>query len=210
MKITITRHSKTLWNKEKRLQGCKDSPLSPEGMDNILALKEHIKNNHYDAICSSPIKRAYDTAKLLFDNQPIITDERIREMNFGLLEGQKIDEIPEEYKKAYHDLWCHPEISNGIPEGETYDEIEERVKDFLNDLVKKPYDNVFIVTHGFCFTIIMATIMNLDRKDYIKVNSPVVDGCSETIVVYSNGAFTVEVYGNNNFLPHQSNESFSK
>ncbi len=60
MKITITRHSKTLWNKEKRLQGCKDSPLSPEGMDNILALKEHIKNNHYDAIYSSPIKRAYD------------------------------------------------------------------------------------------------------------------------------------------------------
>ena len=76
--------------------------------------------------------------------------------------------------------------------------------------MKKPYDNVFIVTHGFCFTIIMATIMNLDRKDYIKVNSPVVDGCSETIVDYSNGAFTVEVYGNNNFLPHQSNESFSK
>lgn len=210
MKITITRHSKTFWNKEKRLQGCKDSPLSPEGMDNILALKEHIKNNHYDAIYSSPIKRAYDTAKLLFDNQPIITDERIREMNFGLLEGQKIDEIPEKYKKTYHDLWCHPEISNGIPEGETYDEIEERVKDFLNDLVKKPYDNVFIVTHGFCFTIIMATIMNLDRKDYIKVNSPVVDGCSETIVDYTNGAFTVEVYGNNDFLPHQSNESFSK
>ena len=134
MKITITRHSKTLWNKEKRLQGCKDSPLSPEGMDNILALKEHIKNNHYDAIYSSPIKRAYDTAKLLFDNQPIITDERIREMNFGLLEGQKINEIPEKYKKSYHDLWCHPEISNGIPEGETYDEIEERIKDFLNDL----------------------------------------------------------------------------
>ena len=103
MKITITRHSKTLWNKEKRLQGCKDSPLSPEGMDNILALKEHIKNNHYDAIYSSPIKRAYDTVKLLFDDQSIITDEHIREMNFGILEGQKIDEIPEEYKKAYHD-----------------------------------------------------------------------------------------------------------
>ena len=102
MKITITRHSKTLWNKEKRLQGCKDSPLSPEGMDNILALKEHIKNNHYDAIYSSPIKRAYDTAKLLFDEQPIITDERIREMNFGILEGQKINDIPEEYKKTYH------------------------------------------------------------------------------------------------------------
>ena len=115
-----------------------------------------------------------------------------------------------EYKKTYHDLWCHPEISNGIPEGETYDEIEERVKDFLNDLVKKPYDNVFIVTHGFCFTIIMATIMNLERIDYIKVNSPVVDGCSETIVDYSNGEFSVEIYGNNDFLPHQSNESFSK
>lgn len=128
MKITITRHSKTLWNKEKRLQGCKDSPLSPEGMDNILALKEHIKNNHYDAIYSSPIKRAYDTAKLLFDDQSIITDERIREMNFGLLEGQKIDEIPEEYKKAYHDLWCHPEISMVFQKGKPMMKLKKELK----------------------------------------------------------------------------------
>ena len=187
MKIMITRHSKTLWNKEKRLQGCKDSPLSQDGIENILALKEHIKNNHYDIVYSSPIKRALDTAKLLFDDTKIITDERIREMNFGPLEGQKIDEIPEEYQKAYHDLWCHPEVSNGIPGGETYNEIEARVRSFLDDLVKEPYENVFIVTHGFCFTILMATILKLKRQDYIKVNSPVVDGCSETIVNYQDG-----------------------
>ena len=210
MKITITRHSKTLWNKEKRLQGCKDSPLSQDGIENILALKEHIKNNHYDIVYSSPIKRALDTAHLLFDDTQIITDERIREMNFGPLEGQKIDEIPKAYQKAYHDLWCHPELSNGIPGGETYDEIEARVKSFLNDVVKESYENVFIVTHGFCFTILMASILQLKREDYTKVNSPVVDGCSETIINYQDGKFVVEVYGNNDFLPHQSNESFSK
>lgn len=210
MKITITRHSKTLWNKGKRLQGCKDSPLSQDGIENILALKEHINNNHYDIVYSSPIKRALDTAHLLFDDVNIVTDERIREMNFGPLEGQRIDDIPKEYQEAYHNLWCHPELSNGIPGGETYDEIETRVHSFLNDLVKKPYENVFIVTHGFCFTILMASILHLERKDYIKINSQVVDGCSLTIVDYKNNQFKVEVYGQNDYLPHQSNESFSK
>ena len=52
--------------------------------------------------------------------------------------------------------------------------------------------------------------MNLKRKDYVKVNSPIVDGCSETIVAYQDGHYTIEKYGDHSFLPHQSNESFSK
>lgn len=49
-------------------------------------------------------------------------------MNFGILEGQKINEIPEEYKKTYHDLWCHPEISNGIPEGKPMMKLKKELK----------------------------------------------------------------------------------
>ena len=44
MKIYITRHSKTLWNQEKRLQGWQDSPLSETGIKDALLLKDRIKD----------------------------------------------------------------------------------------------------------------------------------------------------------------------
>lgn len=43
MKIFITRHSKTLWNQEKKLQGWKDSPLTKEGINDALLLKRELK-----------------------------------------------------------------------------------------------------------------------------------------------------------------------
>ena len=92
MKIYITRHSKTKWNEEKRLQGRKDSPLTKEGIDNAFALKDHLNSFKFDYIYSSPIDRAYHTAQILFDNR-IIKDNRLMEMNFGEFEGKYISEL---------------------------------------------------------------------------------------------------------------------
>ncbi len=211
MKIYITRHSKTLWNEQRRLQGCKDSPLTKIGKENALALRDHIKDLSFDAIYSSPIQRAYTTATLLFGHDDmIIKDDRIREMNFGILEGCSIDELTGEKQKEYNDLWKHPEYSLGIEGGESYDDIENRVRDFLDDLKKSGNEKVFVVTHGFCFIIMLGMIMGLKRQDYTKINSRVVDGCSLTIVDYSNHRFTVEQYGDNSYLPHITNENFVK
>ncbi|MEG0683676.1 MAG: histidine phosphatase family protein, partial [Coprobacillus sp.] len=43
MNIYITRHSQTVWNEEKRLQGSQDSPLTVQGESNALALRNYIK-----------------------------------------------------------------------------------------------------------------------------------------------------------------------
>ena len=51
MKIYITRHSKTLWNEQKRLQGRLDSPLTQEGIDNALALKKYLTDNALQFDC---------------------------------------------------------------------------------------------------------------------------------------------------------------
>lgn len=74
MKIYLTRHSQTLWNIEKRLQGRKDSPLTNEGKENAKALKQYIQNMYFDYIYSSPIPRAYITAQYVFQDN-IIKDE---------------------------------------------------------------------------------------------------------------------------------------
>jgi len=209
MKIYITRHSKTVWNQEKRLQGRKDSPLVEEGINNAYALRNYLLDIQFDCVYSSPIKRAYDTAKLITDHE-IITDERLLEMDFGIFEGQKISDILKRDDHIYDDLWNHPEKFERIPNGESYDEVIGRVKDFLEELQTKNYENVLIVTHGMFFINMIAYMLKLERKDYIKINQRVVDGCSLTLFEEKNGSYQQIFYGKNDFLPHISNEIFNQ
>lgn len=210
MKIYITRHSRTLWNEQKRLQGRKDSPLTKHGIENARALSAYVKDLRIDVIYSSPIPRAYKTAKLVFPDREIIKDDRLMEMNFGVCEGMYLDEIPADLKEVYTQLWQHPELSSGLPEGESYDEIEERVSSFLNDLTHHDIESAFIVTHGFCFTIIVALMLGLKREEYPQVNQKIVNGCSLTVFDYQNGHYTQEVYGDNHFLPYKTKDVFAR
>ena len=209
MNIYITRHSKTIWNQEKRLQGRKDSPLTDEGIKNAYALKKYINNISFDCVFSSPIKRAYDTAKILTNNQ-IVIDHNLIEMDFGVLEGKKISEILQTNYEVYNNMWNHPELFERIKDGESYDEVQNRVKIFLDNLKKKNFNNVLIVTHGMLFINMCAYMLGLERKDFIKINQQVVDGCSLTLFEEIDGEYKMVFFGKNDFLPYQSNNIFNK
>ncbi len=211
IKIYLTRHSKTQWNEEKRLQGRKDSPLTQKGIENAIALKKYISHINFDYIYSSPILRAYDTAKLIFDNQDIIQDKRLAEMNFGIFEGQKISDILKKDDKLYYQLWHEPEKFTCIPHGETYDQVIERVHSFLSDIESLPDNSqIMIVTHGMYFIVLLATMLGLEKKDFVKLNQKVVDGCSLTCVLYDQNKYILDFYNECSFLPYVANESFSK
>ena len=194
MKIYLTRHSKTLWNQEKRLQGRLDSPLTQEGIENAQALKKYLHDSHlkFDYIYTSPILRAYHTASLLFDENKLIQDERLMEMNFGDFEGRKIADIH-------------------LTDHESYDDVIARVNSFLNDLTKLPSQSqVLIVTHGMYFIIMLAVMLHLERKDFIRINQKVVEGCSLTCVEYDGQDYHVLSYNQHDYLPHVMNASFAK
>lgn len=211
MKIYLTRHSKTIWNNELRLQGRGDSPLTDDGKANALALKKYLKDISldFDYIYSSPTKRSYDTACLLFDKSRIIKDERLVEMDFGKLEGQKIHELKDNDKQIYDDLWNHPEKFERIPGGESYEEVICRCQSFLNDIKKLDQNSsILIMTHGMYFIVLLATMLHLDKKDYIKINHPVVDGCSLTLVEYIDDYHLI-YYNKHDYLPHRMEDIYN-
>lgn len=213
MKIYITRHSKTLWNEEKRLQGRLDSPLSQEGIENALALKQYLQDNslQFDYVFSSPIPRANQTAHLLFDQQSITLDKRLMEMNFGDFEGQKISDLLENHYELYDQLWNHPECFERIPHGESYEEVIARVQSFLDDLKQLPHDSqVMVVTHGMCFVIFMSIFLHISKKDLVQINQQIVEGCSLTWIEEKNGSYQVIYYNEHQFLPHVMHASFAK
>lgn len=213
MKIYLTRHSKTVWNQEKRLQGRCDSPLTPEGIENAKALKHYLDQSQlsFDYIYSSPIQRAYQTALLLFDKSQIIQDDNLVEMNFGVFEGRRIADILKTDGELYNHLWHHPEQFTRIPEGESYDEVIKRAQYFLNQLKQLDGNsNVLVVTHGMYFIVLLATMLGLDRKDYVRINQKVVEGCSLTLVEETNGHYELIKYNQCDYLPHIMNASFAK
>ena len=210
MKIYITRHSKTIWNQEKRLQGRKDSPLTQEGIENAYALKDYISDISFDKVYTSPILRAKKTCEIICGNNDYIEDDRLMEMNFGDFEGKRIVDILKDDAEIYNDLWKRPECFTRIDHGESYDEVKDRAVSFLDDLIKQSYENVLIVTHGMYFVVLLATILGLDKKDYIKINQPVVEGCSLTCVDYSHGKYTLEFYNQGDYLPHRSHTDFTQ
>ena len=89
MELYIVRHGKTEWNGKGRIQGWSDIELTDEGRAAARKTAEALKDLHIDAIYASPLKRAYETACILRGKRemPVIKDERIKEVGFGVLEG---------------------------------------------------------------------------------------------------------------------------
>ena len=208
MKIYITRHSKTIWNEEKRLQGWKDSPLTNQGKEDAKELKKYLEHLSIDHVYSSPIKRAYDTATLLFD-QEIIIDDRLKEMNFGDYEGKLINNLFDD--KDYNDLWNCPKSDFGLKNGETYQEVYDRLNDFLKEIYcLHSNETVFIVIHGMLFTIFLGIVYGLKIEELTKVNSNIVQGCSLTDIDFDGNNFVINYIGKNDFLTNQESIRYNK
>jgi len=88
--LFLARHGETLWNKEKRLQGSKNIPLSEVGLQQAEALTESLLNFSIDEIITSKLKRAYQTAEIVGKRLevPIKKLKGFNEQSYGKFEGQ--------------------------------------------------------------------------------------------------------------------------
>ena len=199
MKIYITRHSLTAWNEEKRLQGWKDSPLTKQGKEDALKLGEYMKTIHIDQVYSSPLLRAKSTARLIFKNENIIEDSRLKEMNFGDYEGEYIQDL-----KKKHDYFClchQPQLSFSLPNGETYEEVVFRLNDFILEKYNEdPQQTIFITIHGMLFTILHGIFLDLPVERLNEVNQEIVRGCSLSLFEFDGKKHKIDFIGKDCFL----------
>ncbi|WP_455683397.1 histidine phosphatase family protein [Thomasclavelia sp.] len=205
MKIFITRHSKTLWNQEKKLQGWKDSPLTKEGINDALLLKKRIQNISIDYCYSSPINRAKQTSEILFEH--VILDDRLKEMNFGIYEGKNITELLND--KQYDALWNQPNDDVKLPGGESYKEVQKRLLNFIDEIYQKNSDKtIFITIHGMLFIILHGLMLEYKTSDLVKINQHVIRGCSLSEVEYDGKKFDIKYIGDDRHLKNTETISY--
>lgn len=168
MKLYIIRHGETDWNKAKRLQGQSDTELNEYGIELARITGVALKDVHFDYIFSSPLKRAYRTAELIRMDRPlkIITDERLKEIGFGVNEGVPSELITENF----HYFFDAPEKYTPAKGGETYAQLCARSRDFIDSVIvplseREPDATVLITAHGALNKSMMIYLNHLEIKN---------------------------------------------
>lgn len=139
--VYMVRHGQTDYNKKRIMQGISDIDLNSEGKRQAKEAKEKLKDVNFDICFSSPLARAYETAKIIVGNKcDILFNDLLTERDLGKFEGKNY----EQYKK--YDFWDIKSNSNynGV---ETVKDLFIRTKKFLDELKNKDYNKVLIVSH---------------------------------------------------------------
>lgn len=170
LKIYITRHGETQWNRECKMQGWKDSNLTQKGIDNAIKLGESLKDIDFHHIYCSPLGRAVDTARYIRGdkNTKIIKIESLKEMGFGVWEGMKNEKIKEMYKEQQDNFWNKPQLYKSV-NGESFDNIIDRVRKAFNEIIKTTTgENILIITHTVVIKAIYLIIKKYSLEDFWK------------------------------------------
>jgi broad specificity phosphatase PhoE len=157
--LVLVRHGETDWNVTGRFQGQADPPLNANGREQARALAEQLALSRIDAIYSSDLQRAYDTARIVADRVglTVIIDPRLREVSQGAWEGVVLADILARYPREWAMREQDP-LHSRPPGGESVAEVAQRASAAADAIaIAHPNGRVVVVTHG----LTQATLMCL-------------------------------------------------
>uniref|UniRef100_A0A0P4WD79 Uncharacterized protein n=1 Tax=Scylla olivacea TaxID=85551 RepID=A0A0P4WD79_SCYOL len=98
MRFTFVRHGETQANKDRCIQGHTDIPLCQSGEEQASRAGERLKDVRFSRVYASDLCRASTTCRLILAKNtchppPLIIDTRLRERNFGSVEGMVFEEV---------------------------------------------------------------------------------------------------------------------
>lgn len=203
MEIYFIRHGQTIWNKEKRFQGLKDSPLTDLGIEQAKKLGQKLKNIKFDKFYSTHLKRALDTANYIKGdrNQKIEIFDDFIEISMGDMEGVQQDDFrklyPLQLEAFYHNQMDYDPRPYG---GESFLDIRKRVEKGLKKFIElnKNYERVLMVSHGATLKVLFHYLKGKDMSELL--NEEIPKNTSYTVVRYENDKFEIIDFSNTSHL----------
>jgi len=170
--ICLLRHGETAFNAQgNKYCGRTDIEINENGVRQAARMKELLKAWRFDAVFSSPLKRARRTAEIVSDQaDAVISDDRLIEVNFGEWEGKNSDEFktldPESWLNWLHD----PGLNQAGRTGETAKQVIERLADFFGELLEN-FDGktVLVVAHNGVNRLFLAHSLGMPLSNYRKI-----------------------------------------
>lgn len=172
MELILVRHGETEWNKQRRIQGCRsDTGLSPRGREQADKLAAVLRKERIDAIYSSPLKRALETAQTIAEacGLPVQTLPELREIDAGQLDGLLERELTGPLEAAWNEL-CSGNAAAQLPEGESLRDLQKRTSWAVDRMLEKHIDgNVVVVAHLLANLAITCQALDIDIRQIARL-----------------------------------------
>ena len=187
--ILIARHGQSDWNHEKRWQGHADRPLTDRGREQAQALADRLAHIELDAVYSSDLKRARDTAAVVAESQGLEVRQLhdLREVDVGSWSGLTRAEAEERFPEGFA-RW-----RDGYPgwmDGETYEAMTDRVLRAVREIATEHESGrVLVVSHGGPIRAMHAAALGLDVHAYRRLR-PVEPNARLSAVCFVDGRLT--------------------
>lgn len=197
MKLILVRHGETSWNRQKKIQGSSDIGLNGLGTEQAQKLASSLRDEQIEAIITSPLKRAYETARAIsqYHDVNIEVENDLQELNTGELEGLTFPEVMARYPTFVQD-WRDNRASLVMPNGESLIELQNRAWQVIQRTISNT-KNTVVVSHNFALATILCKLQNLDISSSREIHLGV---ASKTCVDIENGKAVVSSFNQTDHL----------
>lgn len=166
MEIYLIRHGESTGNGRQRFLGWSDYPLSPTGLQQAEAVARRLASHGPMPVICSDLLRARQTAEAIAASWggDVLTDQRWRETNFGLLDDRPWDELSNDAALS-RQMETDP-LNTRWPNGESPAQMAERVKDAFNEICARTDERLTIVAHGGPIHAVLADCLGIPQERY--------------------------------------------
>jgi len=149
MLLYCVRHGESTYNLEGRLQGQSDTHLSPLGQKHAAAIAATLSQLPIQAIYSSPLSRALETAQPLADALGLSPhcDDRLKEIDIGVFQGTLAAELGDRFPQEAA-RWRSQDPDYQIPGGESRRQLMARAAAAFREIHEAGHEQAVVVAHG--------------------------------------------------------------
>lgn len=168
-RLILIRHGETEYTLQERYCGFSNPPLNDKGIWQSERLAGLLEDVGIDKVYSSDLLRACETAKIISKNRSFEITVEFREMNFGIFEGLKYEEIIRLYPGLYM-KWSDDPMKVKIPKGECLSELIKRVEERLFSILSlHKAGTIAVVTHGGPIKVILSRLPGFGFKRFWEI-----------------------------------------
>jgi broad specificity phosphatase PhoE len=164
VKVILVRHCETSHNRDGRVQGRSDAPLTERGCIQAQRLAERLNGQPIGAVYSSPLHRALETAEPIAAalGLAVQTEPSLIEIDAGEMDGLTGTEMRERFPEFMRAWLAGPDGGIPLPGGESLDQVQERAWSFVERLRdRSDLDAAVCVTHYFVLLAVIARAVKL-------------------------------------------------
>lgn len=189
-RLYLIRHGQSTWNREHRIQGQLDPPLSARGHRQAELLANRLAGRVFTAHYSSDLKRAIETAETIGKRIGLAPqlETALREIYLAEWEGLTTNDIAERYPEAWA-RWVKDPDWDVVPGGEREADFETRVGAAIDELLRRhAHGDVLVVTHGGVIQVALHRIVGRPSHGLFPFR---IQNASITVIEKSDGHMVV-------------------